>query len=122
MSLPLRCVRSEAPSTPLPTVPAMDCWPRASSASAEGGSAGSIVELSGDFEAAIDRNLRLHGVLVRPERETLDRLREAVEQGALRPVVDAVVGPDAIVRTHRALETGPGVGKVVLRLADDAPG
>ena len=84
----------------------------------EGGSAGSIVELSGDFEQAIDRNLRLHGVLVRPERETLDRLREAVEDGALRPVVDAVVEPDAIVRTHRRLETGNREGKVVLRMAD----
>jgi NADPH:quinone reductase len=84
----------------------------------EGGSAGSIVELRGDFEEAIDRNIRLHGVLVRPERETLDRLREAVEQGALRPVVDAVVEPDAIVETHRRLETGPGMGKVVLRMAD----
>jgi NADPH:quinone reductase-like Zn-dependent oxidoreductase len=88
----------------------------------EGGSAGSIVELCGDFEEAIDRNIRLHGVLVRPERETLDRLREAVEQGALRPVVDAVVEPDAIVDTHRRLETGPSIGKVVLRMADvDAP-
>jgi NADPH:quinone reductase-like Zn-dependent oxidoreductase len=84
----------------------------------EGGSAGSIVELCGDFEEAIDRNVSLHGVLVRPKRETLDRLREAVEQGALRPIVDAVVEPEAIVETHRRLETGPGIGKVVLRLAD----
>jgi NADPH:quinone reductase len=84
----------------------------------EGGSAGSIVELSGDFDEAIDRNLRLHGVLVRPERETLDRLRAAVEKGALRAVVDAVVEPDAIVGTHRRLETGRGEGKVVLRMAD----
>jgi NADPH2:quinone reductase len=84
----------------------------------EGGSAGSIVELAGDFDEAIDRNLRLHGVLVRPERATLDRLGEAVEQGALRPVVDAVVGLDQIVETHRLLEAGRGIGKVVLRIAD----
>jgi NADPH:quinone reductase-like Zn-dependent oxidoreductase len=87
----------------------------------EGGSAGSIVELSGDFEEAVDRNLRLHGVLVRPERRTLDRLREAVEQGALRPVVDAVIEPDAIVRTHRSLDTVHGPGKVVLRMTDVDP-
>jgi NADPH:quinone reductase-like Zn-dependent oxidoreductase len=84
----------------------------------EGGSAGSIVELSGDFEEAIDRNIRLHGVLVRPERETLDRLREAVELGALRPVVDAVVEPDAIVDTHRGIESVHGIGKAVLQMAD----
>jgi NADPH:quinone reductase len=84
----------------------------------EGGSAGSIVELTGDFEEAIDRNLRLHGVLVQPDWGTLERLREAVERGALRPVVDAVVAPDAIVRTHRRLDSGQGEGKVVLRMAD----
>jgi NADPH:quinone reductase len=86
----------------------------------EGGSAGSIVELAGDLEEAVDRNLRLHGVLVRPDRDTLDRLREAVDAGALRPVVDAVVGPDAIVEIHRALDAGTGTGKVVLRMAEDA--
>ena len=84
----------------------------------DGGSAASIVELSGDFEEAIDRNQRLHGVLARPERETLDRLRDAVEDGALRPVVDAVVEPDEIVCTHRALDAGQSQGKVVLRMAD----
>lgn len=84
----------------------------------EGGSAASIVELSGDFDEAIDRNIRLHGVLVRPERATLDRLCEAVERDGLRPVVDAVVGLDAIVDTHRMLDAGDPVGKVVLRLAD----
>jgi NADPH2:quinone reductase len=83
----------------------------------EGGSAGSIVELCGDFEEAIDRNLRLHGVLARSQRESLDRLGEAVELGALRPVVDTVVELDAIVRTHRRLDTGHGEGKVVLRMA-----
>jgi len=84
----------------------------------EGGSAGSIVELSGDFEEAVDRNLRLQGVLVRPQSDTLDRLRNAVEGGALRPVVDAVVELDAIVSTHRALDAGQATGKVVLRISD----
>lgn len=85
----------------------------------EGGSAASIVELAGDLEEAVDRNLRLHGVLVRAERATLDRLRAAVEEGTLRPVVDAVVGLDAIVRIHRELDAGRAGGKVVLRLAGD---
>ena len=84
----------------------------------EGGSAASIVELSGDLDEAIDRNIRLHGVLVRPERASLDRLRAAVEQAELRPVVDAVVELDAIVATHHGVETGRGSGKVVLRIAE----
>jgi hypothetical protein len=32
----------------------------------EGGRAGSIVELAGDLEPGVDRNITLHGVLVRP--------------------------------------------------------
>lgn len=85
----------------------------------EGGSAGSIVELSGDLEEAVDRNLRLHGVLVRPERGNLDRLRKAVDSDALRPAVDVVVGPDAIAEIHQKLDAGHGTGKVVLRMGDD---
>jgi len=63
----------------------------------EGGSAGSIVELRGDFEEALDRNIALHGVLVRPNRPTLDRLADAVERRVLRPIVDAIVEPTSIV-------------------------
>jgi NADPH2:quinone reductase len=81
----------------------------------EGGSVGAIVGLRGDFEDAIDRNLRLHGVLVRPDRATLDRLADAVQRGELRPIVDGVVDPDSIAQAHRRLETGHGQGKIVLR-------
>jgi len=76
------------------------------------------VELRGDLEEAIDRNIRLHGVLVRPERETLDRLCEEVEQRALQPIVDAVVEPSEIVQTHRLLDAGRATGKIVLRMTD----
>ena len=83
----------------------------------EGGQAASIVELSGDYEEAVDRNITLHGVLVRPSAGTLHRLAAAVDAGALRPVVDEVVEPDAIAAAHRRLETGHGQGKLVLRIA-----
>jgi NADPH2:quinone reductase len=82
----------------------------------EGGSAASIVELRGDFEEAVDRNLRIHGILIRPDRGTLDRLADAVECGALRPIVDAVIDSDEIVQAHHRIETGHGRGKVVLRM------
>jgi NADPH2:quinone reductase len=83
----------------------------------EGGQAASIVELTGDYEEAVDRNITLHGVLVRPSAGTLHRLAAAVDAGALRPVVDEVVEPDAIAAAHRRLETGHGQGKLVLRIA-----
>jgi NADPH2:quinone reductase len=83
----------------------------------EGGQAASIVELTGDYEEAVDRNITLHGVLVRPSAATLDRLAAAVGGGALRPIVDDVVEPDSIAAAHRRLETGHGQGKLVLRIA-----
>jgi NADPH2:quinone reductase len=84
----------------------------------EGGQAASIVELTGDFEEAVDRNITLHGLLVRPDRDTLDRLATAVENGSLHPIVDEVFGPASIAAAHRRLETGHGQGKTVLRLAE----
>jgi NADPH:quinone reductase len=83
----------------------------------EGGRAGSIVELAGDLEPALDRNLTLHGVLVRPSRAVLEALAAAVADGALRPVVDQVLDLADAAAAHRRVESGRGQGKVVLRVA-----
>jgi NADPH2:quinone reductase len=83
----------------------------------EGGQAASIVELTGDYEEAVDRNISLHGVLVRPSAETLDRLAAAVAGGSLRPVIDQVLDLGTAAEGHRRVETGHGQGKAVLRVA-----
>src|SRR4051812_17638199 len=57
---------------------------------ADGGSAVAIVDLEGDLEEAIDRNITIHGLLVDPNKSDLDRLAEEVRAGRLRPVVDEV--------------------------------
>ena len=49
-----------------------------------GGHAATIVDLAGDLDLAIDRNIDLHGVLVRPGRDRLYELSAAVASG-LRP-------------------------------------
>jgi NADPH:quinone reductase len=84
----------------------------------EGGRAGSIVELAGDLEPAVDRNITLHGVLVRSSREVLDVLAAAVAAGTLRPVVDQVLDLADAAAAHRRVESRRGQGKVVLRVAD----
>ncbi len=81
---------------------------------AEGGRAGSIVELTGDYEEAIDRNVGIHGVLVRPHRAALDALGEFVQAGALRVVLDEVLPLEQAGRAHERVESGSGQGKVVL--------
>jgi NADPH2:quinone reductase len=85
---------------------------------AEGGRAGSIVELAGDLEQAIDRNVTLHGVLVRPGRDVLRRLGELVEAGTLHPVIDEVLTLEQASRAHERVETRRGQGKIVLTLSE----
>jgi len=83
----------------------------------EGGRAGSIVELAGDLEPAVDRNITLHGVLLRPSRAVLGVLAAAVADGVLRPVVDQVLDLADAAVAHRRVESRRGQGKVVLRVA-----
>ena len=84
---------------------------------AEGGRAGTIVDLTGDFEEAIDRNVTLHGVLVRPGRSVLRRLADLVHDGRLFPVIDEVLSFDDRERAHRRIESGSGQGKLVFSVA-----
>jgi NADPH:quinone reductase-like Zn-dependent oxidoreductase len=83
----------------------------------EGGRAGSIVELAGDLEPAVDRNITLHGVLLRPSQQVLGVLAAAVADGVLRPMVDQVLDLADAAVAHRRVESGRGQGKVVLRVA-----
>jgi NADPH:quinone reductase-like Zn-dependent oxidoreductase len=84
---------------------------------AEGGRAGSIVELAGDLEEAVDRNVTLHGVLVRPGRDVLDTLGALADAGTVRPVLDDVLELEQARRAHARVETRSGQGKIVLTLA-----
>jgi len=81
---------------------------------AEGGRAAAIVDLSGDLDETLDRNITVHGVLLRPGRELLESLRALVERGVLRPTIDEVLPLTEAARALRRVESGSGQGKVVL--------
>jgi NADPH2:quinone reductase len=81
---------------------------------AEGGRAGSIVELAGDLEEAVDRNVTLHGLLLRPGREVLDALGALAEAGTVRPVVAEVFDLEQASRAHERIESGGTQGKLAL--------
>jgi NADPH2:quinone reductase len=81
---------------------------------AEGGRAGSITSLVGDFDQAVDRNQQLCGVLLRAGRDVLRGLHDLVDDGRLRPVIDQVVPLTEAARAHERVETGHGQGKLVL--------
>jgi len=82
---------------------------------AVGGHASTIVDLAGDLELAIDRNIDLHGVLMRPGRDRLYELAAEVAAGVRPHVTDTY----PLVRTadaHRRLEAGRVGGKLVITL------
>jgi NADPH2:quinone reductase len=88
---------------------------------AEYGVAASIVELTGDLEEAIDRNITIHGVLLRPDGSDLERLAAEVGRGRLRAVIDEVVELERAHVAHRRVESGHGQGKVVLQVERRRP-
>ena len=83
----------------------------------EGGRAATTVELTGDLDLALDRNITVHGVLVDcSDRSLFDELRAAIEAGQLTPVVGAVFPLEEAAEAHRLLAAGHVQGKVVLAI------
>jgi len=83
---------------------------------AEYGVAASIVELAGDLEEAIDRNITIHAVLLQPDGRDLERLAVELGRGRLRVVVDEVLELERAHVVHRRVESGHGQGKIVLQI------
>jgi NADPH2:quinone reductase len=82
----------------------------------EGGRAASVCALAGDFELAIDKNIALHGVLVRPNRGRLTELAAMLADGRLRPPPIEAFRLEDVVAAHHRIERGHGRGRVVLNL------
>jgi NADPH:quinone reductase-like Zn-dependent oxidoreductase len=80
-----------------------------------GGHAATIVDLTGDLELAIDRNIDLHGVLMRPGRDRLFALSAEVAAG-VRPTVTETYPLERVADAHRRLAAGRVGGKLVITL------
>ena len=81
----------------------------------EGARAATIVELTGDLDLVLDRNITVHGVLLnRADRTLFDELRDLIEAGRLMPVVSSVYELADAAEAHRRLEAGHVEGKIVL--------
>jgi NADPH:quinone reductase len=80
-----------------------------------GGHAATIVDLSGDLDLAIDRNIDLHGVLMRAGRDRLYELAAEVSAG-VRPHVTETYPLERTADAHRRLEEGRVGGKLVITL------
>jgi NADPH2:quinone reductase len=80
-----------------------------------GGHAATVVDLTGDLDLAIDRNIDLHGVLVRAGRDRLYELAAEVAAG-VRPIVANTYPLERVADAHRRLESGRVGGKLVITL------
>ncbi|HEX9049288.1 MAG TPA: zinc-binding dehydrogenase [Anaeromyxobacter sp.] len=76
-----------------------------------------ILGVAGDLTPLYTRNLTLHGVFLAREGARLRELARLVDQGKLRPIVDAVLPLEQVGEAHRRLDSGHGRGKIVLRVA-----
>ena len=82
----------------------------------EGGRVASICAMTGNFEPAVDKNITLHGVLVRPNGARLMELAALFADGRLRPPPVESFPLDEVVAAHHRIERGHGRGRVVLDL------
>lgn len=80
------------------------------------GRAAAIAGIEGDLDLMILHNLTLHGILLRPDRARLEALREMVDAGKLRPVIDQVLPLTEVAQAHRRLESYHGRGKIILQV------
>jgi NADPH:quinone reductase len=80
-----------------------------------GGHVATIVDLAGDLEQAVDRNVDLHPVLMRAGRDRLYELAAEVAAG-VRPHVADTYPLDRVADAHRRLAAGRVGGKLVITL------
>ncbi|MFW6180157.1 MAG: NADP-dependent oxidoreductase [Spirochaetota bacterium] len=83
-----------------------------------GGRMAVIVGHGGDFGRTYHRNITLHMVLLSRSRRKMELLRNLIERGGLRPVIDSVMDLEEVAEAHRRLERGRVRGKIVLRVRD----
>jgi NADPH:quinone reductase-like Zn-dependent oxidoreductase len=74
----------------------------------------SLVDVTGRLLPGYVRNLALHLMFMERSRIKLDNLRDLVERGLLRPVIDSVVSLDELPAAHTRLEKGGVRGKIVV--------
>ena len=75
-----------------------------------------IVSTDTGFRDAFAENIDVYPLFLQRDRYKLDALRNLVERGQLRPVIDSVMPLTAVAEAHRRLEKGGVKGKIVLKI------
>ncbi|MFP4394184.1 MAG: zinc-binding dehydrogenase [Anaerolineales bacterium] len=75
-----------------------------------------IVSTDTGFRAAFAKNIDVYPLFLQRDRYKLDALRNLVERGQLKPVIDSVMPLTDVAEAHRRLEKGGVKGKIVLKI------
>ena len=76
----------------------------------------SIVRVGASLEKAYLKNISLHFVFVQSNRKKLDTMRDLIERGQLKPVIDSALPLKDAAKAHEKLETGGVRGKIILKV------
>ena len=76
----------------------------------------SIVRVGASLEKAYLKNISLNFVFVQSHRKKLDTMRDLIERGQLKPVIDSVLPLKDTAKAHEKLEAGGVRGKIVLKI------
>ena len=76
-----------------------------------------IVSTDAGVSAAFPKNITVHPLFLQRDQYKLKALRDLIERGQLKPVIDTVMPLDDVAEAHRRLEAGGVKGKLVLNVA-----
>jgi NADPH:quinone reductase len=77
-----------------------------------------IVRSETGFATAFGKNINVYPTMMTRARYKLIALRDLIERGALRPLIDSVIPLEQVAEAHRRLEQGNVKGKIVLQVRD----
>ena len=77
-----------------------------------------IVSTTASIEKAFSKNITVHPVFVQSGRKKLEVMKDLIERGQLKPVIDSIISLKDVVKAHDKLEVGGVRGKIVVKIVD----
>lgn len=75
-----------------------------------------ILTPTGILDSIAFKNVTLFGIFLTRDAQRLREMSMAIEQGKIKPLIDEVLPLEQVSRAHKRLDSGHGVGKIVLRI------
>lgn len=77
-----------------------------------------ITRMEGDINSASPKNITIHLITLQRLGYRLEALRQLIERGLVKPVIDTVLPLNQAAKGHERLEAGGVKGKIVLRVVE----